>query len=187
MTTHPASTRTATTTRRRRIRAALLVAVAALVLSVQGVNPISEVLGRQLTPTETIAASATGRGSGGGNNGNGGGNSGNNGNGNGNAPFTIAGNTADLAPGVERPLHLTISNTQNFAIIVKTVTVTVSGSDKAGCTAANATATGFTGSLTVPKNGTAPLTLAVRMVADPADECQGAKFALTYSGTGVKR
>jgi hypothetical protein len=187
---HAASTTTTSTTRTRRILAVVLVVVAALVGAMVGRDPIAEVLGRQMTPTAKVTASANGNGQGGGNNGNGNGNGAgsNNGNGNGNAPFLITGQVTGLAPGVTRPLQLTLQNTQNFDIIVKTVTVTVGNSDRDGCSASNATATGFTGSLTVPKNGTAVLSsLSVRMIADPANACQGARFPLTYTGTAVKK
>lgn len=183
MTTNPAPTTTTSTTRTRRLLAVVLIVVAALVGSTVGRSPISEVLGGRITPAAKVTASAGGSGKG---NGNGAG--GNNGNGNGNAPFTITGQVSGLAPGVTRPLQLTLQNTQSFDIIVKAVTVTVGNSDRVGCSATNATATGFTGSLTVPKNGTAVLSsLSVRMIADPANACQGARFPLTYTGTAVKK
>lgn len=145
----------------------------------QGHGPLSELLDHPFALTAAASSPNSG-------NGNGKGVNGNNGNGNGNAPFTIAGESSDLTPGVTRPLPLTISNTQNFDIIVKTITVSV-GSAGPGCPGSNAVATGFNGALTVPKKGTASLSLTIGMVANAANACQGKTFPLTYSGTGVKK
>ncbi len=174
----------------RRVAAlALAIVVALAALTLAGRGPFAGLHAGRIQ-LAGVTASAAPAGNGNGNNGNGNGNggtsNGNSGNGNGNAPFTISGTTTGLAPGVTRPLNLTISNTQNFDIIVQTVTVTV-GSAGAGCPGSNATATGFSGSLTVPKNGTAPLVLSIRMVANAANACQGKTFPLTYGGTGVKK
>lgn len=161
---------------------ALGILVALVALGRAGQGPLEGLHGQGFRLTASAAsASPTGNG----NNGHGNSNS-NNGKGNGNAPFTITGTTSGLAPGVARPLNLTLANTQNFDIIVKTVTVTI-GSAGPGCASSNATASSFNGSLTVPKNGTAPLVLSIRMVDNPANACQGKTFPLTYAGTAVKK
>ena len=124
-------------------------------------------------------------------------------NGNGSDPkgsFNITGQAQGLYPGAVIALPLTLSNPQSFGIRVTQLTVAVQApGSAAGCTAGavevGVIANGqFTArnpipvSVTLGKNGTAslPSTVQLHMVASPPDACQGATFALSYSGSAVK-
>jgi hypothetical protein len=112
-------------------------------------------------------------------------------------PFTISGNVSgSLAPGVSKPLPLTISNPNSVPIYVTSLAVAVQpGSTKAGCdgpTNLQLTQSGLSGTnaLTVPANGqvtlpsgavSAPQVL-MRNLATNQDACKGATFSFSYSG-----
>jgi hypothetical protein len=117
--------------------------------------------------------------------------------------FSISGNLSDLlAPGVGRPLNLTLTNPNNQAIAVNNLTVTIKSVSKAStapagsCTTADYAITQYSGPypLSVPANGSATLSgLApqskwpfVRMLNTAAnqDGCKGATLTLAYSGSG---
>jgi hypothetical protein len=99
--------------------------------------------------------------------------------------FTIAGQVTGLYPGATRPLVLTLTNANNFAIRVSTLTVRVA--HLSGCAGANLEVAPYpAGSVVIPGNGTATTTLGVHMAADPPDACKDRTFDLTYSGTAVK-
>ena len=99
--------------------------------------------------------------------------------------FSISGNVAGLYPGASLLLVLTISNPQQFAIVVNSITTSV-GSPSASCSAANLSVSSFLGSLAVPAQGTATVTVTATMPHSAPNACQGAVFPLQYSGTAVK-
>ena len=121
-------------------------------------------------------------------------------------PFTISGNLSGaLAPGLSRPLDLTLANPNkkplsvtNLTVTVKTVTRTAYAiAHNQPCTTADYAVTQYSGSypLTVPGNGSASLSgLGVSTSARPKvsmlntalnqDGCKGATLALAYSGSG---
>jgi hypothetical protein len=118
--------------------------------------------------------------------------------------FSISGDVSGLlAPGVSRPLNLTLTNPNNQAVAISNLTVTVQNVSKAAqapngpCTGADYAVTQYSGPypLSVPANGSASLsTLSVaqskwpqvRMVdtASNQDGCKGATVTLAYSGSG---
>ena len=113
------------------------------------------------------------------------GNGKNQGSGNDGKDFTMAGSVSGLFPGDTRALVVTLTNTNNFPLLASGLTATVA--DPAGpCTAAAIQVTGPSGSVTIPKNGTAPATYTVRMSNSAPDACKSTTFALTYKGTAVK-
>ncbi|QNE17996.1 hypothetical protein F1D05_09010 [Kribbella qitaiheensis] len=121
-------------------------------------------------------------------------------------PFTISGNLSGaLAPGLSRPLDLTLANPNkkplsvtNLTVTVKTVTRTAYAiAHNQPCTTADYAVTQYSGSypLTVPGNGSASLSsLGVSTSAQPKvsmlntalnqDGCKGATLTLAYSGSG---
>lgn len=91
--------------------------------------------------------------------------------------------TADLYPGGTGALYLSVTNPNNLALNI--VSVSPNGaitSDKPGCGAADVTFTAKTGLsvalLANESNHTFNLPAAVTMVAAAADECQGATFTI---------
>jgi hypothetical protein len=99
--------------------------------------------------------------------------------------FRIAGSVGGLYPGLTKPLKLTISNPQHFAIVVTSVTVAV-GDASQGCKAGNVAVTRFSGRRRVGARGSAQVTLELTLVHAAPDACQGAVFPLRYSGRAVK-
>ncbi len=113
--------------------------------------------------------------------------------------FTIEGKlSGTLAPGVSRPLALTISNPNNKAITVTGLQVTVApGSTKAGCdgptnlqvTQSNASSSNaFTvaakgGKATVPVGSVSSPQVLMKNLATNQDACKGASFTFNYSGS----
>ena len=113
------------------------------------------------------------------------GNGKNNGGGNDKKDFTIAGNVSGLYPGSSKTLTVTLTNQNNFAIRVLTLTATVA--DPAGpCTAGVVKVDPLSGTVVVPRNGTATTTLTARMANDPANACKSTTFGLAYKGTAEK-
>jgi hypothetical protein len=117
--------------------------------------------------------------------------------------FTISGNVGGLlAPGVSRPVDLSLTNPNKKQLSVTNVTVTVHAVTRAAsavgpCSTADYAVTQYSGPypLTVPGSGTASLsTLGVASSALPKvtmlntatnqDGCKGATLALAYSGSG---
>jgi hypothetical protein len=113
-------------------------------------------------------------------------------------PFTVTGNASGpLAPGLTRPLAITLSNPNSVAITVTALSAsTATGSSKAGCDGpANLQLTQSNLSearaLTIPANG--QVTLPSGAVSAPQvlmkdlpvnqDACKGASFTFTYSGS----
>lgn len=132
-------------------------------------------------------------------------NSGNgNGNGNGNClpgsdnkTFTVTGNITDLAPGIQRALSLSVKNNASQKINVRTITVQAADvRDAFGvvvCSAANlllgTSGSASAGSISpsgLQINGGATVTgisFPIRLAASANDDCQRARWILTYSGT----
>jgi len=109
----------------------------------------------------------------------------NNGQANGHRDFVVSGQVEDLRPGGTRPMVLTVRNPNSIGIRVTSLTVRA-GAASAGCSASSLTLPQWTGSLVVPKNGTATLTVQVGLKPTAPDACQGAQWPLTYGGTAVK-
>ncbi|NEA33839.1 hypothetical protein G3I17_19515 [Streptomyces sp. SID13031] len=121
-------------------------------------------------------------------------------------PFTISGNLSDaLAPGISRPLNLTLTNPNKKPLSVTNLTVTVQTVTRTAyaiahnqpCTAADYPVVQYSGTypLTVPANGSTSLaSLGVSTSARPKvsmlntalnqDGCKGATLKLAYSGSG---
>jgi hypothetical protein len=99
--------------------------------------------------------------------------------------FRIAGSVGGLYPGLTKPLKLTVSNPQHFAIVVTSVTVAV-GDASQGCKAGNIAVTDFSGRRRVGAKDSARVTLQITLVHEAPDACQGALFPLRYSGRAVK-
>jgi hypothetical protein len=112
--------------------------------------------------------------------------------------FTVTGNTsAPLAPGLARPLAVTVSNPNNTQIFLTSLSVGVAaGSTKAGCdgptnlqlTQSNLSSTN---TLTVPANGQASLpsgpisapSVLMKDLSSNQDACKNASFTFTYTGS----
>jgi hypothetical protein len=99
--------------------------------------------------------------------------------------FGIAGSVKGLYPGLTKPLRLTLTNPQHFAIVVTSVTVAV-GNASQGCKAANIAVTHFSGRRRVAAKGSARVKLEITLVHKAPDACQGAVFPLRYRGRAVK-
>ena len=121
-------------------------------------------------------------------------------------PFSISGNlSGPLAPGVTRPLDLTLTNPNKKQISVTNLTVTVQSvvrtsyavSHNQPCGLADYKVTQYGGSypLTVPGSGSASLSglgipssgwpkVAMLDTATNQDGCKGATLTLAYSGSG---
>jgi hypothetical protein len=118
--------------------------------------------------------------------------------------FSISGNVSGLlAPGVSRPLNLTLTNPNNQPLAISNLTVTVKSVTKAAhapvgaCTTSDYAVVQYSGPypLSVPANGSATLTSLgvasskwpqVKMLdaAYNQDGCKGATVTLAYSGSG---
>jgi hypothetical protein len=107
------------------------------------------------------------------------------GNANGHRDFVVSGHVEDLRPGGTRPMVLTVRNPNSVAIRVTSVTM-AAGAAAPGCPASSLTLPQWTGSLRVPKRGTASLTVDVHLKPGAPNVCQGARWPLTYGGTAVK-
>jgi hypothetical protein len=110
--------------------------------------------------------------------------------------FSISGGVSGLAPGVPKPIVLTLSNPNYFKLFVTKLTVTMSASElPAGCksswfvlTQSNASSSN---PIAVPANGSTTLTSAPRapqieLINSPTENqnaCKGASFTLTFSGS----
>jgi hypothetical protein len=105
--------------------------------------------------------------------------------GDGRKAFVVSGNVEDLRPGGTRPMVLTVRNPNSVAIRVTSITVSAGGAG-GGCTAASLTLPHWTGSLQVPKRGTAAVTVDVALKPTAPDACRGAQWPLTYGGAAVK-
>jgi hypothetical protein len=108
-----------------------------------------------------------------------------NGQANGHRDFVVSGQVGDLRPGGSRPMVLTVQNPNSVAIRVTSITV-AAGAAGPGCPGSSLTLPQWTGSLQVPKRGTASVTVDVALEPSAPDACQGADWPLTYGGTAVK-
>lgn len=113
--------------------------------------------------------------------------------------ITLTGNAVGLlAPGLTRPIALTIHNPNNFPVTVTGVQVTVSSAPP-GCTAAvnvELQQTDITasqtllvpshGSVTLPAQGHPAPQISFKNTNFNQDACKGGSFGLSYLGTGVK-
>jgi hypothetical protein len=112
--------------------------------------------------------------------------------------FGISGGpSTPLAPGVPaQPIDLTITNPNHQPLSVTDISVTVSGTSRAGCTAADFAVTQYSGPypLTVPRQSSSTLSrLGVAASAMPTvrmldlarnqDACKSATVSLSYSGS----
>jgi hypothetical protein len=113
-------------------------------------------------------------------------------------PFTLSGGpVGQLAPGAPAlPIDLAISNPNNQPLAITNISVTVSGTDRPGCAAANYAVTQYAGPypLTVPRGSARTLSElgvarsdlpTVRMLdlAHNQDACKSAVVTLAYSGS----
>lgn len=108
-------------------------------------------------------------------------------------PFTMTGSVSDLKPGQPTHLPVVVTNPNNQAIKIETLTTSV-GNASADCTASNLSVGAYNastpGSLTytVPGNGSATVILPIEF-ADTAgnqDACKGLTFPLYFDGTAVQ-
>jgi hypothetical protein len=144
------------------------------------------------TSTSSSTGSAsTPAGGGNGNTNNGNGNAGNNGQGNA-APksFTItAAPVTGLFPGGSRTIALTISNPENQDMRITSIVGSVTGTSSAACSASNVSIGAWSApsrGLVVPKKGTAPTSLQIRMDGNPPNACQNVTFTLRFTGQGAQ-
>ena len=99
--------------------------------------------------------------------------------------FGIRGSIGGLFPGQTRPLHLIVSNPQQFGITVTSIVTTV-GAPSSACPADFLQVADFNGSLLVPAGGVAAVSVTATMPGAAPDACQGVTFPLQYSGQGQK-
>ncbi|MFD7156238.1 hypothetical protein ACFV9C_16640 [Kribbella sp. NPDC059898] len=116
-------------------------------------------------------------------------------------PFTISGNlSGQLAPGISRPLDLTLTNPNKKPVSVTNLTVAITSitrtpyaiSHNQPCGSADYKITQYSGTypLSIPANATATLPtgsapqVAMLDTATNQDGCKGATIALAYSGSG---
>jgi hypothetical protein len=113
-------------------------------------------------------------------------------------PFTVSGGAAGpLAPGLSRPLTLTIANPNNVAITVTALTVTVAaGSSKTGCdgpanlavTQSNLSASNVVnvpagGHISLPSGAVEAPQVLMKDLPTNQDACKNASFTFNYSGS----
>jgi hypothetical protein len=100
--------------------------------------------------------------------------------------FSIDGDVDELYPGTQTTLELSIKNSNNFPIIVNSITVDVANAS-ASCLASVLSVDDFDGALDVPKNGLAVTTVAVSLDPSASADCENATWPLSYTGTAVKK
>lgn len=99
--------------------------------------------------------------------------------------FGISGNVKGLYPGAKKSLILEVTNHESFNITVTKISTTIH-SMKNGCSSSNLSVSTFSGHLSVAANGTRFTTVQAMMAHSAPNVCQGATFALQYSGTATK-
>jgi hypothetical protein len=163
---------------------AVVVVVAAFMYRPSGGKTAAQVLG------DTIVRTASG-GNGNGNSGNGNGNSSTTDNGP--HSFRVAGSFSGLYPGANGTLNVTVSNDENFAVVVETVSATVASVDPAHAACPltissrpTVKITTLTSAFQIAKNGSAQKQLAITMDGSAPDACSGATFTLQYGGSASK-
>lgn len=110
--------------------------------------------------------------------------------------FTVTGAAAGpLAPGVEQPLDLRITNPYPFPIRVEEVRIEIEPRTSTTCAAGDnlRISKGFSGTITVPANGTIAMSGLVAAAQRPAitmldlpsnqDECKNTTISLRFAGT----
>ncbi len=105
--------------------------------------------------------------------------------------FTISGHLEDIAPGATSTLQLTVAHEHRFAIIVRTVDVTVGAptgglAGGAPCVAEHLTVANFVGSKLLAERSSGMIEVDVTMSPEAPDACQGATFPLSYTGTAIR-
>jgi len=101
------------------------------------------------------------------------------------AVFTVKGHTKGFYPGRRRPMRVTVTNPNAFAIMVTRVSASVR-SVAAGCSTRSVKITPWRGRARVSARGHRRMKLLVRMLPRTPDSCQGARFGLRFGGTAVR-
>jgi hypothetical protein len=99
--------------------------------------------------------------------------------------FGITGGVSGLYPCDVAQLPRTVTNRKPFPISVTSISTSVAQASP-GCLAGYLSVSAFTGHLTVPATGNATATVTATLSHAAPDACQGATFALTYTGQAVK-
>jgi hypothetical protein len=99
--------------------------------------------------------------------------------------FTLSGSVEGLFPGRTVDLGVTVQNPQSLRLTVNTADVSV-GDASTACLAANLSAQGFAGSVTVGPHGTTTIPVELQLLDTAPDGCQGAAFPLTFHATGSR-
>jgi hypothetical protein len=141
------------------------------------------------TPTATTTPNGNGQG----NNGNGAGNGGSTGSPSNSHPVTLTGSvTGQPGPGVTAQLNITIDNSKNQAIVVRTVTATVTSvtsgtqAGKPQCRTSWYSIAPFSGSLPIAAGAKGAVPLTVTFTNEPAinqDNCRGATYSFSFNAT----
>ncbi len=97
--------------------------------------------------------------------------------------FTLSASVDGLFPRADIEAPVTVHNPLPYAIAVHTADVIV-GSASSSCPATNLTAQSFVGDVTIPRGGTAAVTIRMQMPASAPNACQGATFPLTFVASG---
>ena len=97
--------------------------------------------------------------------------------------FRLRGHVKGMYPGRHRRLVVQISNPQRRAIVVTSITATV-GRAVTGCKGSNIRVRRFAGAKRVPARGHAKVRLRVRMLSRAPDACEDARFPVVFSGAG---
>jgi hypothetical protein len=102
--------------------------------------------------------------------------------------FFISGSITGLLPGVPGQLNLTVENPNNFVIDVQALAAGVAGVDPAhaSCPTNSVAIAPYQGHLAVPRNGSVNWPLTITLSSSAPDSCQGAQYALSYTGMAVK-
>lgn len=98
--------------------------------------------------------------------------------------FTIAGSATGLFPGIPGDLVLTVHNPKNVTIFVNTLDV-AKGPAGGACSPSYLTVANFSGSLSVPANGTSTKSLPIELLPTAPNVCKDYVFALSYTGTAT--
>jgi hypothetical protein len=103
--------------------------------------------------------------------------------------FGLSGSISGLFPGAHLSLPVLVTNPNNQDIKVTQIQITVTGTNKTGCTnaATNLQPTNYTGpGFVVHPNNPVTINLPISMPKTVDNACQDAKFALSYGGSAVK-
>lgn len=106
--------------------------------------------------------------------------------------FTISGSATQLTPGTSKPITITITNPNGYAIDVTSISTAV-GAPNAGCPASALSVAPFVWTsgpaVTAPGKGSTTMTLTahyVDSVTVNTSACNGVTFPLTFTGTAEK-